>query len=93
MWYSDDEKMPNLNGEVMFRASEDGGQTLREKINLSNTTDADSVDAEIAADENSIVVTFWERNQTNNMPVMKISNDNGVTFGLIVNLSVNGLIK
>ncbi|MDQ3836363.1 MAG: hypothetical protein M3270_05450, partial [Thermoproteota archaeon] len=30
------------NWEVMFRASNDGGQTFGDKINLSNSTDADS---------------------------------------------------
>jgi hypothetical protein len=33
----------NNNDEVMFRASNDGGATFGDKINLSNTTDADVV--------------------------------------------------
>jgi hypothetical protein len=37
------------NEEVMFRASTDNGATFGDKINLSNTTAADSDDAEIAA--------------------------------------------
>jgi hypothetical protein len=32
----------NNNEEVMFRTSSDGGATFGDKINLSNTTDADS---------------------------------------------------
>src|SRR5919108_376691 len=32
----------NNNEEAMFRASNDGGATFGDKINLSNTTDADS---------------------------------------------------
>jgi uncharacterized protein (UPF0333 family) len=35
------------NDEVMFRASTDGGLTFGEKINLSNTTNADSQEVEI----------------------------------------------
>jgi hypothetical protein len=31
----------------MFRASVDGGVTFGDKINLSNSTDADSIDAEL----------------------------------------------
>jgi hypothetical protein len=40
----------NGNEEVMFRASNDGGETFGERINLSNTTDADSGRVEIAAE-------------------------------------------
>jgi hypothetical protein len=35
------------NDEVLFRASTDGGATFGNKINLSNTTEADSTRAEI----------------------------------------------
>lgn len=55
--------MPNSNGEVIFRASGDGGKTFGDKINLSNTTDADSINAEIAADGANVVITWRERNQ------------------------------
>jgi len=78
--------------EVMFRASVDGGQTFSDKINLSNTTDAESVDAQIAASGDSVFVTWWEQNQTANEPVMKISNDNGMTFGPLLRLAANGTI-
>jgi hypothetical protein len=44
----------------MFRASIDGGQIFDEKINLSNTTTTDSVDAEIAAEGGKVIVTWWE---------------------------------
>jgi uncharacterized protein (UPF0333 family) len=78
--------------EVMFRASIDGGQTFGDKINLSNTTGAESIDAEIATSGDSVFVTWWERNQTANDPVMKISNDNGKTFGPLLRLAANGTI-
>ena len=78
--------------EVMFRASVDGGQTFSDKINLSNTTDAESVDAQIAASGDRVFVTWWEQNQTANEPVMKISNDNGMTFGPLLRLAANGTI-
>jgi hypothetical protein len=48
---------PNASGEVIFRASSDGGVTFEDKISLSNTTDTDSIDAEIA--EGDDVVVTW----------------------------------
>src|SRR5919106_5531240 len=39
------------NWEVMFRASNDSGQTIGDKINLSNSTDADSQNAEMVAQD------------------------------------------
>lgn len=78
--------------EVMFRASTDGGASFGDQINLSNTTDADSTRAEIDADADSVVVTWWETNQTDDTPVMKVSNDNGETFGPLLTLATNGTI-
>ena len=82
----------NNNDEVLFRASTDGGVTFGEKINLSNTTDANSTRAEIASDADSVVVTWWESNQTSDTPVMRVSDDNGETFGPTLILAVNGTI-
>jgi hypothetical protein len=81
------------NDEVMFRVSTDGGKTFGDKINLSNTTNANSTRVEIDSDANSVVVTWWETNKTSNMPVMKVSNDNGKTFGPLLNLAFNGTIS
>ena len=80
------------NEEVMFRASNDKGQTFGDKINLSNTTDADSARVEIDSDTNSVVVTWWETNKTSDTPVMKVSNDFGKTFGPMLKLAGNGTI-
>ena len=82
----------NNNDEVNFRASTDGGQTFGDKINLSNTTDFDSSNVEIDSDGDSVVVTWWETNQTDETPVMRISTDNGATFGPILRLAPNGTI-
>ena len=82
----------NNNDEVNFRASTDGGQTFGDKINLSNTTDFDSSNVEINSDSDSVVVTWWETNQTNETPVIRVSNDNGATFGPILRLAPNGTI-
>jgi hypothetical protein len=81
------------NDEVMLRSSSDGGSTFSDKINLSNTTDTDSQDVEITADGDNIVVTWWERNATSDEPVIRISTDNGQTFGPLLKLSANGTIS
>ena len=45
VWFND-QNTPNNNSEVLFRYSNDSGVTLSDKINLSNTTNADSQDVE-----------------------------------------------
>ena len=80
------------NNEVMFRVSNDNGATFGDKINLSNTTGAESIDANVEALDDSVYVTWWERNQTDNEPVMKLSNNNGETFGPLLKLANNGTI-
>jgi hypothetical protein len=82
----------NGNEEVNFRASNDGGQNFGDKINLSNTTNSDSSNVEIESDADSIVVSWWETNQTSTTPVMRVSNDNGATFGSVLRLAPNGTI-
>jgi hypothetical protein len=61
------------NDEVMFKAST--GKTFSDKMNLSNSTNAESQDAEIAAAGSNVYVSWWERNQTSNEPVLRISNE------------------
>ena len=73
--------------EVMFKASTDGGKTFGAKINLSNSTGIDSERPQIAASGNNVYVTWWERNSTSNEPVLRVSNDNGKTFGEKIMLS------
>jgi hypothetical protein len=78
------------DSEVMFKASNDGGKTFGSKINLSNSPGIRSDNAEIAASGSNVYVSWWERaNQTSNEPVMKVSNNNGKTFGEKVMLSNN----
>jgi hypothetical protein len=83
----------NGNEEVMFRASNDGGATFTDKINLSNTTDADSWRVEIAGEGDTVVVSWWETNQTSDIPVARISTDAGETFGPMLRLATNGTIS
>jgi hypothetical protein len=78
--------------EIMFRASTDSGKTFGEKINLSNTSNVDSVDREIAASGSNVFVAWWERGNQTDEAVMKISTDNGKTFGPLLKLGANGTI-
>jgi hypothetical protein len=71
----------------MFKASTDGGKTWSNKVNLSNTPNSDSQDTQIAAAGGNVYVSWWERNQTANEPVLRASNDNGKTFGEKITLS------
>jgi hypothetical protein len=76
----------------MFRASTDGGETFGDRINLSNTTDADSWRVEIAGEGDNVVVSWWETNQTSDVPVARVSTDAGETFGPLLMLGANGTI-
>jgi hypothetical protein len=81
-----------VNFEVMFRASTDNGKTFGPKINLSNTPRVDSLDPSIAASGDNVYVSWWERNQTMNEPILRISNDNGKTFGPLMHIARDGTI-
>ncbi len=63
-----------------------------DKINLSNTTNADSINPKIAADGDTVIVTWWERNATSIEPVARTSIDNGQTFGPLLRLATNGTV-
>jgi hypothetical protein len=48
---------------------------------------------EIATAEGAnVIVTWWERNQTSNTPVARISTDGGETFGPMLMLATNGTL-
>jgi hypothetical protein len=85
------------NWEVMFRASNDGGATFGERINLSNSPDTQSQTAEILAVGDSVFVSWWELNENvhphTNESVLRVSNDGGQTFGPVINLGTNGTIS
>ncbi len=84
------------NWEVMFRASNDGGQMFGDKINLSNSTDAESQNAEIVAvGNNRVLVSWWETNPVtgSSESVLRVSNDAGQTFGPMIMLGINGTMS
>jgi maltose-binding protein MalE len=80
------------NTEIMFRASNDGGQSYSNKINLSNSSSSNSTDFDIEATDNNVIVSWWETNATSAEPGIIFSNDHGRTFGPIMRLASNGTI-
>jgi len=77
------------NYEVMFKASDDGGQTFSEGISLSNSTNGTSVEADIATSGDNVYVTFAD-NKTGYADAYVIaSNDNGKTFNPAILLTDN----
>lgn len=41
----------------------------------------------------TVVVSWWETNQTSDIPVARISTDAGETFGIVLVLATNGTIS
>jgi hypothetical protein len=87
-WFTN-ESTVNSNFEVGFRASSDGGITFGPIINLSNTDNSDSINANIDAQNEYVIVSWWERNQTATVPVARVSTDDGRTFGPRLNVTAN----
>jgi len=77
------------NYEVMFKASNDSGKTFGHKINLSNSTNGLSVDADITASGNNVYVTFADNKSGLADAYIMTSNDNGKTFNRPVLLTDN----
>ncbi len=67
VWFND-KGTPNSNGEVMLKASTDNGKTFGNKINLSNTPNADSINAEISASGNNVYVSCCPKGQKQAIP-------------------------
>jgi hypothetical protein len=60
----------NSNDELMFRASNDGGATFEDKINLNNIINTGPTKAETDLEAISVIVPWWETNQTSDVPVI-----------------------
>ena len=77
------------NFDIMFKASNDNGQTFSKQINLSNSTGINSTRAEIAASGNNVYVSWWDTVDGKDQPMMRISHDGGQTFGKAIILTAN----
>ena len=62
------------NFEVMFKASNDNGQTFGDKINLSNSTNGTSVGASVAASGNNVYVIYWDNKTGTGRSIFKSIN-------------------
>ncbi len=82
------------NWEVMFTRSSDGGNTFEDTVNLSNSSDMRSDMIRTAVNGENVYLTWWETSKDfiTNHPVVRVSNDNGVTFGPTLKLAANGTI-
>jgi hypothetical protein len=61
----------NSNYEVGFRASTDNGQTFDPITHVSYTDNYDSVNAEISAEGDNVIVSYEEQNDTSFLPLQK----------------------
>lgn len=79
----------NSNYEVDFRASTDNGQTFGPITNVSNTDNYDSVIAEISAEGDNVIISYWEQKDTSFLPYAKVSTDGGQIFREGLNITDN----
>jgi len=80
------------NSEVMFRASNDSGKTFADKINLSQSPNADSFNPSIAASGKNVYISLHEIGSSNVHTYVRTSADNGKTFGPLISLKGTGPI-
>ena len=76
------------NSDVFFRASDDNGLTFGSEIGLTNNAGF-SLSPEIFPSGNNVYVVWQDRTPGNPEIFFIASNDNGQTFGTIINLSNN----
>jgi hypothetical protein len=72
------------NWEVSFAKSTDNGKTFGSPMNISNSSDAHSLGARIAADQGSNVYISWvdiDEKTGQKQVLFRASNDNGQAFG------------
>ncbi len=69
------------NWEVSWAKSTDGGKTFGETVNISNSSDARSIGARMAAQGNNLYISWIDINPGEKQVMFRSSNDNGETFG------------
>ncbi len=76
--------------EIMLRKSTDGGKTLLDPINVSNTPD-ESIEPQIAIDSKNKIYVLWQENVggTNRELFLSSSTDGGQSFSPSVNVTNN----
>jgi hypothetical protein len=69
------------NFEVSFARSTDNGETFDDTVNISNSSDANSMGARIDAEGDNVYITWFDIIPGQKNAFIKVSNDNGETFG------------
>jgi hypothetical protein len=81
------------NSEVLFVRSTDGGKTFADPINISNSSDARSIGARIAADPkgNNVYISWIDidENTGQKQVFFRASDDSGLTFEEPITVSSN----
>jgi hypothetical protein len=78
------------NKEILFARSTDNGTTFSDAINLSNTTNTNSRNLELAAFEDHVYAVWLDEDeQGNGIILFKASNDGGETFGNPITIAHN----
>jgi hypothetical protein len=75
--------------DIFIRTSNDNGKTFGEEINLSNSTGIQSTRAEIEASGDNVYVSWWDKSDGKDQPMVRVSNDGGKTFGEATMLTAN----
>ena len=73
--------------EIFFRASNDGGATFEDIINLSNSPDGGSDSPAISEEGRDVFITFWDDKLGERNPYFIASNDGGTHFGNLIKLN------
>ena len=78
------------NWEIMFRSSNDSGKTFGDKINLSNSPNANSLESNVAVSGKNVYVTFHDNKSGSVDTYVTSSLDGGKTFGPLVKTNGTG---
>ena len=78
---------------IILARSTDNGDSFHDTVNLSNTSDKRSARTWLVANGDNVYVSWWETAKDGKSePVIRVSNDNGATFGSTLKLAANGTI-
>ena len=77
------------SSNVMIKKSSDGGITFSQPINLSNTTNSDSINPQLAATTANELFVVWQGNNKEGQfdIFLSKSSDGGITFSQPINVS------
>src|SRR6476620_11138197 len=86
---AEDVKNITYPSDIFIKTSNDNGKTFGKEINLSNSTGIQSTRAEIVASGDTVSVSWWDKSDGKDQPIIRTSNDGGKTFGEATMLTAN----